>query len=111
MDSPAKDKNIHAKIKMALKRDNLIIQYHALIRMVERDITVKEIIYCLLNGQRDEKRDRYTNTKKVNAWSYSFEGYSNNDHKKTLRIGVGYNENNCIVVTAIDITKKKGIKK
>lgn len=104
-----KETQVFKKMLVLLGAGKLRIHPHANERMGQRNVIYFEILQALSNGRHIESRDRFSEVHK--SWQYCMEGYTMD--LKFLRLGVAFEKvqktnERLLVITVIDITKKKG---
>jgi hypothetical protein len=72
---------------------------HALVRKVQRTITLPELLYVLKNGYHEKKKDEFK--EEHSAWNYAIRGLTVD--KRKLRICVSFDERGMLIITAIDL--------
>lgn len=72
---------------------------HATQRQSERNVTRPEILYALVNGFHEKRKDKFEES--YNAWNYSIRGKTID--ARSLRIIVSFDENDMLIITAIDL--------
>ena len=89
------------EIAQALAEGRFFDTRHAEERQTQRGIIRPEIIYVLCNGYHEKIKDKFD--KIYSAWNYAIRGKTID--KKELRIIVSFDENNLLIITAIDLGK------
>ena len=72
---------------------------HALGRKSERKISRTEVGYVLRHGWHEKKNDQYE--ERFKAWNYAVRGKT--PDKRELRVIISFNENNMLIITAIEL--------
>lgn len=98
-NKPDKDKNLLAKVKIAIESGNYIDVTHAIERSIERAITRTEYEYVLKNGWHEKKKDEFK--EEYNSWNYAIRGKTLD--KRELRVIVSFDENDLLIITVIDL--------
>lgn len=98
-----KDEVIQKAVE-ALENGNLRFSKHALIRMKERGIVISDIKEAIYNGQREGIKDQLTDD--GSDWKYALRG-KNEAGDKEIRLVLLFDEQNVLVVTAIDLNREK----
>ncbi len=79
---------------------------HATDRQAERSISRTEILYVLKNGRHEKSKDQYQ--ERYQAWNYAIRGRTID--KRDVRIIVSFDENNMLIITAIELGAEHGKK-
>lgn len=72
---------------------------HATDRKAERSITRAEILYVLKHGHHEKRKDKFE--QRFQAWNYAVRGKTMD--ARELRVIVSFDENNMLIITAIDL--------
>ena len=96
-----KIKNLMTLIKRKAKKGEFIILPHALERKHQRGISVNDIIYVLMNGWHESKKDEYR--KDLSTWNYAIKGKTID--KEDMRVIVSFDEDNMLIITVIKLTR------
>jgi Domain of unknown function (DUF4258) len=72
---------------------------HANERQAERMIIRSEVIYVLRNGYHEKRKDKFET--QYQAWNYAIRGKTID--KRELRVIVSFDEQNMLIITAIDL--------
>ncbi|MFI5355536.1 MAG: DUF4258 domain-containing protein [Desulfobaccales bacterium] len=88
-------------MKTALEEGSYFITFHASRRMLERDISRKELFHVLSYGHREEAKDHFT--ERMRAWTYAVRGRT--AEGRELRIAVAI-MHAVAVVTVIDLQER-----
>lgn len=96
---PPKISNVRELIKQKAEAGEMIVLPHAISRQALRLITVADIVYVLVHGWHEKKKDKYV--PEYLAWNYAIRG--NTVDKRELRIVVSFDENGMLVITVIDL--------
>lgn len=99
MIRPAKDENVLEKIRERAPHGNYVLTEHARQRMAQRDVTDPEIRHVLTTGYREPKKDEFRMDHQ--SWNYAMRGKTLDDRE--LRIAVGFDEDDLLIVTVIDL--------
>jgi hypothetical protein len=99
MDGIPKIGKLLETIRKCLDNGNYLDTRHVFQRQTEREITRPETHYVLRNGFHEAKKDRFDRDYKT--WNYAIQGKTLDDRK--LRIIVSFDENNMLIITAIDL--------
>lgn len=89
-------------INSRAKRGDFVILPHAVERGNQRSISVSDITQVLTTGWHEPRKDEYK--EEFSSWNYSIRGKTID--KIQLRIAVSFDENNMLIVTVIDVTKR-----
>ena len=87
------------KVKRCISNGNYLDTRHALERQDQRNITRPEVIYVLQTGHHEKHKDKFDDI--YNSWNYAIKGKTVD--KKPLRIIVSFDENNMLIITAIEL--------
>ena len=86
------------KIREHVQKGTYIISAHALERQNLRSVDLKDVLYVLKNGVRDEEKDLFDN--KRQAWKYAIHGKTTEN--VNLRIIIAF-ENDMVIITVMGI--------
>jgi hypothetical protein len=101
MDSPPKINKLMETIRKCVEEGRYLDTRHATQRQAERSITRPEYLHALLNGYHEKRKDKFEEI--YNSWNYSIRGKTID--ARVLRIVVSFDENNMLIITAIDLSK------
>ena len=101
MDRPPKISNLMGTIRKCIEEGRYLDTRHASQRQAERDVTRPELLHALLNGYHEKRKDKFEVA--YNAWNYSVRGKTVD--ARALRVVVSFDENNMLIITAIDLSK------
>lgn len=87
------------KISECLDAGRYLDTRHAQDRSQTRAITRPEIVYVLRYGFHEKKKDKFES--RYDTWNYAVRGKTVD--KRELRIIVSFDENNMLIITAIDL--------
>ena len=96
---PAKHADVLGLARRCLEEGRYRDTRHATKRREEREITVMEVRYVLLNGYREPSKDEYKEEYK--AWNYAVRGKTVDG--RPLRIAISFEEEQLLTITAIDL--------
>jgi hypothetical protein len=99
-ERPAKNRAIAGVTRQAMIEGRYRLTTHVIERMRERDVDQLQIKDVLLNGRRENDRDRYS--EKHHAWSYSWRGGL--EDGRELRVVVVEASPGILVVTVVDLS-------
>ena len=99
MQKPAKIINLRQEVWHCIKKGNYFDTRHATDRKTERNISRTEILYVLQHGRHEKSKDRFQ--ERYNAWNYAIRGKTVD--KRDLRVIISFDENNMLIITAIDL--------
>ena len=74
---------------------------HTTERQYERQILRSDVLYVLLNGYHEKRKDTFVEA--FRAWNYAIRGKTVD--KKDLRVIVSFDSVGMLIVTAIDLDK------
>ncbi len=103
MAKKEKAKNLLIEIKAKINRGHFLILPHAIARQAQRLISIPDIIQVLITGWHETKNDKYS--KEFEEWNYAIRGKTVDN--RVLRIITSFNEKNILVITVIDLKRKK----
>jgi len=86
-------------IRRCLDLGNYLDTRHVLGRQEERKILRSEVLYVLRHGWHEKKKDYYE--EQFGDWNYVVRGKT--PDKRELRVIVSLDENNMLIITAIDL--------
>ena len=96
---PAKIANLMKLVKEAISSGRFYDTRHASERQSQRKITRPEMLQVLKSGFHEKRKDKFDEN--FNAWNYAVRGKTVDT--KELRIIVSFDENNMLIITAIDL--------
>lgn len=76
---------------------------HAIERRLQRNISVSDIIAVLTTGWHEPSKDKYL--EEYAAWNYSIRGKTIDN--RLLRIVVSFDEKDMLIITVIDLQKRR----
>ena len=88
-------------IRKCVKEGRYLDTRHATQRQTERNVTRPEYLHALWNGYHEKQKDTFADA--YNAWNYSVRGKTID--ARALRVVVSFDENNMLIITAIDLSK------
>ena len=91
--------NLMLEIHQCLDQGRYLDTRHAFERQIQRNISRIEIIQVLKRGYHERQNDHFDEA--YNAWNYAIKGKTVDGRE--LRIIVSFDENNMLIVTAIDL--------
>jgi hypothetical protein len=94
------------KVHRCIKHGFYLDTRHATDRQSERRISRPEIIYVLKNGRHEKNKDHYQDRYK--SWNYAIRGKTID--RRDVRVIVAFDENNMLIITAIELESKYGTK-
>ena len=97
MSAPLKGKKLKLEIQAHLEAGAFRFDDHALMRMEERNVIVREIVQVLRNGFNDESQNELDS--KYLTWSYAIYG-STNDGRK-LKVVVTFVAPNMLIISVV----------
>lgn len=100
----AKSFNLIGRIKEHIQSGHYLDTRHAIKRQLERKITRPEILYVLKHGYHEKRKDQYD--QKFQTWNYAIRGKTLD--KKELRIIITFMEDYLLIITTINLSKKRG---
>ena len=96
---PQKLNNLMDEIAHAVEEGRYLDTRHATERQAQRTITRPEVLYILKKGYHEKRKDKFDDA--FQAWNYAVRGKTVD--KRNLRIIVSFDENNMLIITAIDL--------
>lgn len=105
---PKKDKisDLLARVRLCIEHGTYLDTRHSNERQAERNINRPEILYVLKNGRHEKSKDQFHD--KYNTWNYAIRGKTVD--KRDIRVIVSFDENNMLLITAIDLGQRYGTK-
>ena len=88
-------------VKVRAEQGELIFMPHAVERRLQRNISINDITYVLINGWHEAKKDEYK--EEYLEWNYAIRGKTIDGRQ--IRIVVSFDENNMLVVTVIRLQR------
>ena len=101
MDRAPKISNLMETIRKCIEQGRYLDTRHATQRQAERNVTRPEYLHALLNGYHEKRKDKFEEA--YSTWNYSVRGKTID--ARELRIVVSFDENNMLIITAIDLSK------
>lgn len=101
MDRPTKLNNLMGTIRKCIEDGRYLDTRHATQRQTERKVTRPEYLHALLNGYHEKRKDKFEIA--YSSWNYAVRGKTID--ARELRIVVSFDENNMLIITAIDLSK------
>lgn len=98
--------NVLERVRNCVEHGLYLDTRHATDRRFERRITRPEILYVLKNGRNEKSKDQYQDRYK--AWNYAIRGKTID--KRDVRVIVSFDENNMLIITAIELEQVYGTK-
>jgi hypothetical protein len=99
---PSKHANVPVLVREHVDAGKYLDTRHAFSRMVERKITLPEVLYVLRHGHHEKRKDEFK--EEHNAWTYAMRGKTVD--KRELRVCVSFDENGMLIITTIDLDAK-----
>ncbi len=106
MQKKPKIQNLPATVETCIERGHYLDTRHATDRQTERSISRTEILYVLRNGRHEKSKDQYQ--ERFKAWNYAIRGRTID--KREVRVIVSFDENNMLIITAIELGAEHGKK-
>jgi len=101
MSKAPKIRDLLERIRVCISSGKYLDTRHATKRQAERNITRPEILHVLMLGFHEPKKDKFDEAHK--SWNYAIRGKSIDE--RTLRIILSFDENNMVIITAIELRK------
>jgi hypothetical protein len=96
---PPKLNDLMTEITHAVESGRYLDTRHASERQLQRIITRPEVLFILLKGHHEKRKDKFDDA--FQAWNYAIRGKTVD--KRNLRIIVSFDEDNMLIITAIDL--------
>ena len=106
MQKRPKIQNLLNAVKSSIESGRYFDTRHATDRQSERSIRRTEILYVLKNGRHEKSKDQYQ--ERYRAWNYAIRGRTID--KRDVRVVVSFDENNMLIITAIELGAEHGKK-
>lgn len=100
---PPKISGVLSLIQERARSGAFIILPHAVLRREERQVTVAEISFVLMKGDREPSKDEFKSA--FGSWNYAMRGLTVDG--RNLRIVVAFDENEMLIVTVIPLGKRR----
>ncbi|MCX6126569.1 MAG: DUF4258 domain-containing protein [Proteobacteria bacterium] len=100
---PPKISGVLSLIQERTRSGAFIILPHATFRREERQITVSDIAFVLMNGDREPSKDEFK--VEFGSWNYAMRGQTVDS--RNLRIAVTFDEGEMLIVTVIPLGKRR----
>jgi hypothetical protein len=102
MTRPQKDEQILELARTSINSGIYFILDHAKLRLAQREVTIPEIEYVILNGHHEKRKDEYKEEYKT--WNYAIRGKTLNGRE--LRIALSLDKKtSLLIITVIDLVK------
>jgi hypothetical protein len=98
---PCPSRNLLWKIKESIRSGNYIIRKHALERLNEREISLKDALYALSHGYHEKQKTSFDTV--FQTWKYSIRGKTTDG--LSVRVIVAFVEKMAII-TVIKLQKR-----
>lgn len=73
---------------------------HAMLRKKQRKILTRDIVFILLNGYHEKKKDKYDT--QYETWNYAIRGKLKAEDKD-IRVIVSFDDEGMLIITAIEL--------
>jgi len=95
-----KHQDVLGLVRDSVRRGRYLDTRHGLARMKERQVTLPELLYVLLHGRHEKRKDEFKAD--FNAWNYAIRGRTVDGRE--LRVCVSFDvEIQMLIITAIDL--------
>lgn len=94
-----KEKNLLKRIANCIATGRYLDTQHVVKRQAERIISRTEVLYVLKHGMHEAIKDTFDEY--YDTWNYAIRGKTIDD--RLLRIIVSFDDNNLLIITAIDL--------
>ena len=98
---PPKEAQLLATVRQCIEIGRYLDSRHAFERQQKRRISRPEILYVLLNGHHEKRKDRFDDL--YGAWNYAIRGKTVD--QRDLRIIVSFDRTGMLIITAIEIRR------
>ena len=98
--------NLLVAVKSCIESGRYFDTRHATDRQSERSISRTEILYVLKYGRHEKSKDQYN--EKYLAWNYAVRGRTLD--RRDFRIIISFDNNNMLIITAIELGAEYGKK-
>ena len=106
MQKKPKIPNLLDAVRSSVESGRYFDTRHATDRQAERSISRTEVLYVLEHGRHEKSKDQYQ--ERYRAWNYAIRGRTID--KRDVRVIVSFDENNMLIVTAIELGAEHGKK-
>ena len=101
MKRPSKIADILKKARECVEKGRYYDTSHAMLRKLQRQISLTHVLYVLRNGYHEKQKDQYK--PEYGDWTYSIRGKSIDG--KDIRIAIAFDENDMLIITVIEIAR------
>lgn len=101
MGRPSKLLNLLRAIAACIDGGRYLDTRHARERQVERHILRSDLLYVLLHGYHEKRKDKFE--EHFNAWNYSIRGKTVD--RRELRVIVALDASGMLIITAIELKR------
>lgn len=102
MSKTKKNERILEIVREAIRSGVYYPVDQAKLRIAQREVTIPEIEYVILNGHHEKRKDEYKEEHK--SWNYAIKGKTLNDRE--LRIAISLDKKTSVLlITVIDLDK------
>ena len=98
-----KHQDLLAFVRERAANGDFIVLPHAVLRGLERHITLPDIVHTLLSGDLEPSKDEYK--VEFHSWNYSVRGQTID--KRPLRIAVAIESSRLLIVTVIRLGRRR----
>ncbi|MGE0174658.1 MAG: DUF4258 domain-containing protein [Oligoflexales bacterium] len=102
-DLPGKIPNILTLIRERASTGDFVVLPHAATRRQQRNISIPDITFILIHGEREPNKDEYKHD--FQSWNYAIKGKTVDS--KAVRIAVTFDEDEMLIVTVIPLGKRR----
>ena len=106
MRKKPKIQNLLEAVRCSIESGRYFDTRHATDRQTERSISRIEILYVLKLGRHEKSKDQYQ--ERYKAWNYAIRGRTID--RREVRVIVSFDENNMLIITAIELGAEHGKK-
>lgn len=98
--------NLLDAVRSSLESGHYFDTRHATDRQAERSISRTEVVYVLKHGRHEKSKDQYQ--ERYWTWNYAIRGKTID--RRDVRVIVSFDENNMLIITAIELGVEHGKK-
>lgn len=95
-----KIKDLLEVIRNHIENGNFIDTRHAELRKKQRKILTRDVVYILMNGFHEKKKDKFDAY--YQSWNYAIRGKLKSEGRE-IRVIISFDEEGMLIITAIEL--------
>lgn len=96
----AKIANVLSLVREHARVGKFVDTRHAELRKKQRQILTRDIVFILLNGYHEKKKDQYD--ERYKTWNYAIRGKLKAENKD-IRVVISFDDEGMLIITAIEL--------